>query len=86
MKENRLQELIHGFGRYRVAVVGDFALDRYGFGEFSGRSRETGNPVLRLYRQEFSPGGAGNVSWNLADLGANVSAVTILGEDAYMGI
>ena len=65
----------------RVLVVGDVMLDRYWFGEVSRISPEAPVPVVRMSRTEDRPGGAANVARNAAALGAQVSLLSVIGED-----
>ena len=65
----------------RVLVVGDVMLDRYWFGEVSRISPEAPVPVVRMSRTEDRPGGAANVARNAAALGAQVSLLSVVGED-----
>ena len=83
MNDERLNALLAAAGDVRLAVVGDYFLDRYGRGRISGVSRETGRRILRLHTHTFSPGGTGNVAANAAAFGASVAAVGVLGDDAY---
>jgi rfaE bifunctional protein kinase chain/domain len=72
MTPARLDELTARFARLRVAVVGDFSLDRY-FDIGPARaetSLETGLPVHNITRVRCSPGAAGNIVQNLGALGA----------------
>jgi len=77
-----------GFGEYRTAVaaarvlvVGDVMLDRYWFGEVERISPEAPVPVVRIARNEERPGGAANVARNAAALGAEVTLVSVVGDD-----
>jgi len=83
LPRERLEELLSAMPSLSVAVVGDYSLDRYGAGEVSGVSRETGDRVNRLWWHAFNPGGAGNVAWNVADLGGKVRAVCVIGDDEF---
>jgi len=83
---DRLADLLDAISRVRLAVVGDYFLDRYGRGRVSGVSRETGHRVTRLSEHTFRPGGTGNVAANAAALGAHVAAVGVLGADRYAEI
>jgi rfaE bifunctional protein kinase chain/domain len=79
----RLDQVLTAISRVRLAVVGDYFLDRYGRGPMEGTSRETGRRVLRLRTHAFSPGGTGNVAANAAALGAKVLAIGVVGQDQY---
>jgi D-beta-D-heptose 7-phosphate kinase/D-beta-D-heptose 1-phosphate adenosyltransferase len=78
----RLIELVERLPAVRVALIGDFMLDRYLFGKAGRISPEAPVPVLHFSREEQRLGGAGFVLAALATLGAKVSAVGVLGNDA----
>jgi D-glycero-beta-D-manno-heptose-7-phosphate kinase len=67
--------------RTRLLVVGDVMLDRYWFGEVERISPEAPVPVVRIARNEERPGGAANVARNAAALGAQVTLVSVVGDD-----
>lgn len=69
------------FDRAQLLVVGDIMLDRYWYGGTSRVSPEAPVPVVKVDQIEDRPGGAGNVSLNIAALGAGVSLVGITGQD-----
>jgi D-glycero-beta-D-manno-heptose-7-phosphate kinase len=78
----RLLDLVAAFSRQPICVVGDFVLDEFVSGEISRVSREAPVLILRHRRTESYPGGAANAVNNLADLGARVLPVGVVGEDA----
>ena len=65
-----------------MLVVGDAMLDRYWDGSVDRISPEAPVPVLRVTRRYERPGGAANVAANLAALGAAVSLIALVGDDA----
>lgn len=65
----------------RVLVVGDAMLDRYWHGTVERISPEAPVPVVRVDREEERIGGAGNVAYNVASLGAQASFVGVVGDD-----
>src|SRR2546422_823065 len=77
----RLRKIVESFPKVTVTVLGDLVADEFIFGEISRVSREA--PVLILKHRERTvvPGGGANAIQNLADLGANVLPVGVLGED-----
>ncbi len=81
MMERELIPLLQGMGQPRIAVVGDFMLDRTIWGEASRVSPEAPVPVVQVDREEDRPGGAGNVEANLVELGATVSCFGAVGTD-----
>ncbi len=64
-----------------VVVVGDVMLDRYWFGDVERISPEAPVPVVRIERTEERPGGAANVARNAAALGADVTLLSVTGDD-----
>src|SRR5437868_4409656 len=77
----RLIELVEKMPGRRVALVGDFMLDRYIFGRTERISPEGPIPILRFHHEEQRLGGAGFVQAALAALGTHVSAVGVVGND-----
>lgn len=69
------------FSAARILVVGDVMLDRYWFGDVSRISPEAPVPVVKVERSEERPGGAANVARNCAALGAQVSLLSVVGDD-----
>jgi rfaE bifunctional protein kinase chain/domain len=65
----------------RVLVVGDVMLDRYWYGAVDRISPEAPVPVVRVTREEERCGGAANVAFNAASLGAQTSLLTVVGDD-----
>lgn len=82
MEQERLKAIMDGFPRRRVVVVGDLLADQFLYGEISRVSREAPVLILRHERTETTPGGAANCAVNLASLGAQVSLVGVVGQDA----
>jgi rfaE bifunctional protein kinase chain/domain len=65
----------------RLLVVGDVMLDRYWFGEVERISPEAPVPIVKIARHEERPGGAANVARNAAALGAQVTLISVVGDD-----
>ena len=66
----------------RILVVGDLMLDAYLWGDVRRISPEAPVQVVSITSEEHTLGGAGNVISNLAALGAEVSAVGVIGSGA----
>ncbi|MGH9804672.1 MAG: bifunctional heptose 7-phosphate kinase/heptose 1-phosphate adenyltransferase [Candidatus Acidiferrales bacterium] len=78
----RVRTLLRRARGRRVAVVGDFMLDRFIRGSVSRVSPEAPVPVVQVNQPESAHlGGAGNVTANLAALGARPAAFGIIGLD-----
>lgn len=65
----------------RLAVLGDWMLDRYVWGTANRISPEAAVPVVDFMKQSECLGGAGNVAANLAELGARVEVFGVIGKD-----
>lgn len=78
---HELLERLERFGSPRVAVVGDFMLDRYVYGQAERLSQEAPVAVLRALRSETVAGGAGNVASALMALGARAVCIGLIGHD-----
>ena len=65
----------------RILVVGDVMLDRYWHGEVTRISPEAPVPVVHVRREENRLGGAANVALNIKTLGAQVTLLSMVGQD-----
>ena len=84
LSQDRLAELLAKFSQSRVAVVGDFYLDKYLETDpaLDEPSLETGKTAYQVTAVRCSPGAAGTVVCNLQALGAGeLHAVGLTGED-----
>jgi D-beta-D-heptose 7-phosphate kinase/D-beta-D-heptose 1-phosphate adenosyltransferase len=80
-----LMDLVHRLGRPRVLVIGDLMLDRYVWGDADRISQEAPVILFRAERREERLGGASSVATLLRALGAEVSLVGVVGDDADAG-
>jgi len=84
MKSDRFKQITARYASLRVAIVGDFCLDRY-FDIDPARqeiSIETGLPVHNIVRVRCQPGAAGTILNNLVALGAGrIFPIGICGDD-----
>lgn len=78
----RLRALVDKFAQQRLIVVGDLLADQFLYGEIARVSREAPVFILRHEHTETLPGGAANCAVNLAALGARVSLIGVVGDDA----
>jgi D-beta-D-heptose 7-phosphate kinase/D-beta-D-heptose 1-phosphate adenosyltransferase len=85
MSERELITLLQNLGTPRVAVVGDFMLDRYVWGDAGRVSPEAPVPVVHAHREDHRLGGAGNVVANVCELGGTAVCFGLLGEDDAAG-
>ena len=83
MNKERFQQLTSHYPEKRIAVIGDFCLDRYFEIDpaLEEVSIETGLPVRNIVNTRCQPGGAGTVLNNLCALGASCFPVGVSGCD-----
>jgi len=84
MTPERFRSITSLYGGLRIAIVGDFCLDRYLEIDpaRSETSIETGLPVHNVVRVRAQPGGAGTILNNLVALGVGrIVPVSFCGED-----
>lgn len=75
------EQLFAQFRNIKIGVIGDVMLDTYWWGHVERISPEAPVPVVALDRKEQRIGGAGNVALNLASLQAQVSIISVMGND-----
>jgi len=71
-------------GRFRgrqIVMLGDLVADESIYGEIVRVSREAPVLILKQREKQVAPGGGANAANNLADLGAEVVLVGVVGED-----
>jgi rfaE bifunctional protein kinase chain/domain len=73
--------LFSQFSTIKAGVIGDVMLDTYLWGHVERISPEAPVPVVALDKKELRIGGAGNVALNLISLGAQVSIISVMGQD-----
>lgn len=73
--------LLPDFTNARILVAGDIMLDKYWHGSTLRISPEAPVPVVKIGLQDYRPGGAGNVAFNIASLGGHAVLVGFVGDD-----
>ena len=76
-----LLSILERFPRQRVLLLGDLVADEYIYGEIARVSREAPVLILKQREKQVAPGGGANAAHNLADLGAQVTPVGVVGDD-----
>ncbi|MDG4811741.1 bifunctional D-glycero-beta-D-manno-heptose-7-phosphate kinase/D-glycero-beta-D-manno-heptose 1-phosphate adenylyltransferase HldE [Hydrogenovibrio sp. 3SP14C1] len=74
---------MHDFSKTKILVVGDVMLDQYWSGRAGRISPEAPVPVVKVADENVRAGGAANVALNIADLGADVSLLGVIGQDSF---
>lgn len=77
-----LSALFSRLKQHHILVIGDFMMDSYTIGSVNRVSPEAPVIVVNAQKEELLPGGAGNVVLNLVSLGAKVTALGRMGNDA----
>ena len=65
----------------KILVIGDLMLDHYLWGNCNRISPEAPVQIVDIDRETTALGGAGNVINNLITMGANVTVLSVIGED-----
>lgn len=79
--QQRLTNIVRSFANKKLLIIGDAIADRFLYGTISRVSREAPVFILKHEQTETVPGGAANCAVNLAALGADVSLLSIVGND-----
>lgn len=75
-------DMIHGFSKQHIMVVGDIMMDEYIWGDANRISPEAPVPVVVVKERTYHPGGAANTVSNILSLGAKSSLLGISGKDS----
>lgn len=76
-----LLSLVEKLPRQRIILLGDLVADEFVYGEIARVSREAPVLILKQREKNIVPGGGANAVNNLADLGASVTPVGVMGDD-----
>jgi rfaE bifunctional protein kinase chain/domain len=77
----RLKRIVQSISNTTIALIGDLVADEFVYGEISRVSREAPVLILKHRTRTILPGGGANAANNLAELGATVLPVGIVGDD-----
>ncbi len=83
VSKKRLFEIIDNFKDKRILIFGDLILDRYIMGNIERISREAPVPIVKVKREDYKPGGAGNVALNIKSLSADSYLIAFTGQDGF---
>ena len=78
----RALEILDAVAATHVVVIGDVMLDHFMIGRVNRISPEAPVPVVEFEREFSVPGGAANVAHNARALGAAVTLIGVVGDDA----
>lgn len=77
------KEIIEKFQEQRILIIGDLMVDKYIRGSVDRISPEAPVQIVDVKEEESVPGGMGNTVKNLSMLGAQISVVSVVGNDSY---
>src|SRR6185436_13758179 len=77
------KKLFDSFPSLKVGVIGDVMLDTYIWGHVERILPEAPFPVVLQDKKDHRIGGAGNVALNCKSLGAQVSVLSVTGDDEH---
>ncbi len=83
ISQKRAETIINSFKNKKILVYGDIIFDRYIFGEVERISPEAPVPIVKVKKEDFRIGGAGNVASNIDSLSGNGILLGIVGDDIY---
>jgi rfaE bifunctional protein kinase chain/domain len=81
LSASRARQILSAATKMRVLVLGDVMLDQFIWGGVSRISPEAPVPIVEFERESFMPGGAANVSRNLAALDVPTEIFGAIGND-----
>src|SRR5437870_499271 len=81
LSRNRVEQLLSGFNRKTVIVLGDIMLDEFVWGRVRRISPEAPVPVIEVIEETYRMGGAANVAANIRALGGNPIPIGVVGHD-----
>lgn len=77
------KEIIEKFQEQRILIIGDLMVDKYIRGSVDRISPEAPVQIVDVKEEESVPGGMGNTVKNLSMLGAQISVISVVGNDSY---
>ena len=83
ISQKRAETICNEFNNKRILVYGDIIFDRYIFGEVERISPEAPVPIVKVKKEDYRIGGAGNVASNIDSLGGKGLLIGIVGDDIY---
>ena len=78
---NSVSKFFGGIPKFKILCIGDVILDRFVRGSTERISPEAPIPILKIEKEDFHLGGAGNVIRNLSALGVKTDFFSIVGND-----
>lgn len=83
MHKKDILEKLNKIKKVHIPIIGDIMLDHYSWGEVERISPEAPVPVVKIIKDEFMLGGAGNVACNIKSLSSSPILFSIIGKDDY---
>ncbi len=83
LSSRKLKNILRGFSKAKILVLGDLILDQYIWGNVNRVSPEAPVPVVHVNSESYRMGGAANVYQNIVTLGGQVEICGVIGHDVY---
>src|SRR6266496_2663503 len=80
-RNSDLLNIIDVFADQKVLVLGEAMLDSYLQGTVERLCQEAPVPIVDIHETSYLPGGAANTAANLSSLGAQVTFLSVIGDD-----
>ena len=74
---NSVSKFFGGIPKFKILCIGDVILDRFVRGSTERISPEAPIPILKIEKEDFHLGGAGNVIRNLSALGVKTDFLVL---------
>lgn len=81
MNRKILTSILDNFQNKKIIVIGDVMIDEYIWGDVHRISPEAPVPVVEMNDVSIRLGGAANVAYNIASLGATPILIGVIGDD-----
>lgn len=81
LTNSRKEEILEGFQKKTVVVIGDIMIDEYMSGIVERISPEAPVPIIEIDKEVMRFGGAANVAFNLQKLGVSARLIGVTGDD-----
>lgn len=81
-RNNAIAKIVDRFSKAKVLVVGDIIVDHFVWGKVTRLSPEAPVPIVEVTKENFIPGGGGNVAFNITALKGQSFLCGVVGNDA----
>jgi len=79
--KDKVFEIVKNFQKKKILIIGDLMLDKYIYGDVNRISPEAPVQTVKVRKEEYFLGGAGNVANNIVSFGAKAILISEVGKD-----